>query len=42
MDAIVWVLIASLIVWGGLFFYLVFTDNRISRLERRLDSEERR
>jgi CcmD family protein len=41
MAPIVWVLIASLIVWGGLFFYLVSTDNRISRMERRLDSEER-
>lgn len=42
MDALVWVLIASLVVWGGLFFYLVHTDNRVSGLEKRLDAEERR
>jgi len=42
MDPLVWVLIASLVVWGGLFFYLVNTDNRIGRLEKRLDSEEQR
>jgi CcmD family protein len=42
MDPLVWVLIAALVVWGGLFFYLIYTDNRVSRLERRLDTEERR
>lgn len=42
MDPLVWVLAAALVVWGGLFFYLVYTDNRVSRLEKRLDTEERR
>jgi len=42
MDPLVWVLIAALVVWGGLFFYLIYTDNRVTRLERRLDTEERR
>lgn len=42
MDPLVWVLIAALVVWAGLFFYLVYTDNRVSQLEKRLNGEERR
>lgn len=42
MDPLVWVLGAALVVWGGLFFYLIYTDNRVTRLEKRLDTEERR
>ena len=40
MDAVYWVLAASLLVWGGIFGYLVSTDNRVRRLERQRDSEQ--
>ena len=42
MDAIVWVLIASLLIWGAFFAYLVSTDMRIRRVEEKLKSEELR
>jgi CcmD family protein len=41
MDPLFWVLGASLVVWGGIFFYLVNTDSKVSRLEKRLDQEGR-
>jgi CcmD family protein len=42
MDPLAWVLIASLLVWGGLFCYLVYAEGRVSRLEKRLEREEQR
>jgi CcmD family protein len=41
MDPLYWVLIASLLVWGGLFLYLVSVQTRVDRLEQRLNSEDR-
>lgn len=45
MHSLYWVLIASLVVYGGLFGYLLSCDARVRRLERqlerRLDGEER-
>lgn len=41
MDSLVWVLASSFLVWGGLFCYLVHAENRVSRLEKRLNGEER-
>ena len=39
MDSVYWVLAASLLVWGGIFGYLVSTDNRVRRLERQRDAD---
>lgn len=39
MHPLYWVLIASLLVWGGLFFYLTVMEGRVRRLER--DAEDR-
>jgi hypothetical protein len=41
MDPIYTVLLASVLVWGGLFAYLVTVDARMRRLESRGDSEAR-
>jgi CcmD family protein len=41
MDPLYWVLIASLLVWGGIFFYLVYVENRVRRLESRYDVDDR-
>lgn len=41
MHPLYWVLIASLLVWGGIFFYLVVMDNRVRRLESRVDVDDR-
>jgi CcmD family protein len=40
MNSLYVVLIASLLVWGGLFFYLVITERRVAQLEQRLRSED--
>ncbi len=40
MDSLYVVLIASLLVWGGLFFYMVLTERRVAQLEQRVRSEE--
>lgn len=42
MHSLYWVLIASLVVYGGLFGYLLSCDARVRKLERRLDREEER
>ncbi len=36
MGELVWVLIASLVVWGGLFAYLIYVEKRVRDLENRL------
>ena len=42
MEPIVWVFIASLVVWGGIFFYLIAMELRLARLERATSPEQRR
>jgi hypothetical protein len=42
IDAIVWVFIASLLIWGAFFAYLVATDRRLRRVEEKLKAEELR
>ena len=34
MEPIVWVFIASLVVWAGIFFYLIILERRLGRLEK--------
>ena len=41
MSPLYWVLIASFLVWGGLFFYLVSMESRVRKLENRVGLEER-
>jgi len=41
MDPLFAVFLSSLLVWGGLFFYLMWTESRVRRLEQRAHSEER-
>jgi CcmD family protein len=41
MHPLYWVLIASLLVWGGIFFYLFSMEGRVRRLESRLDTDDR-
>jgi hypothetical protein len=42
MTPLVWVLAASLVVWGGFFCYLMAMENRVRRLEERSETEERK
>lgn len=42
MSSVTWVFVASLIVWGGLYFYLVSVDRRLSKLERQDERDSRR
>ena len=39
MHPLYWVLIASLLIWGGFFFYLAALENRVRRLESRRDAD---
>jgi hypothetical protein len=41
MEPVYWVLAASLLVWGGLFFYLMGMEGRVRRLENRTRTEDR-
>lgn len=40
MDPIYTVFIASLLVWGGLFAYLILMETRLRRLESRVPRDE--
>ena len=42
MSPLVWVLGASVLVWGGLWGYLLYTDARLRRLEQSLGKEDRK
>lgn len=42
MSPLVWVLGASVLVWGGLWAYLLYTDSRLRRVERDMVRGEQR
>lgn len=35
------VLIVTLIVWGGIFFYLMYLDSKLKRLKNKIDTLKR-
>lgn len=39
MSPLVWVLAASVMVWGGLFAYLAALEGRLRRLEQQAEEE---
>ncbi len=40
MEAVHWVLVASLMVWAGIFYFLLATESRVRRLEKRLSERD--
>ncbi len=34
------VMIVTMIVWGGIFFYLMYLDRKVKNLEKRIEMDE--